>query len=240
MALAVGKILGGVLGKGGGKSGGGASQKGAGGIQAVVGAGQAIAGMIKQKKADAMMPSEEDAGQRRMMNYFSRQKNALDSGTAGTAQRGALNQMMQSGIKESFKYGAGARGLNAMSQMYQQGITNLNESDRTASLAYAQEEGKVVGDMAQRRLELGMTRYAREQARAAALKTKGNQNLASGMGSLIGGGKSVGTGGGSSSPSTSISAPTASTARKSGIGGGAGLPNPFKSTLISDVMKFKK
>jgi len=198
IVAAAGKLVGGLFGKGGGKGGSGggiggaikgAAGKGGAGIQGVLGVGQAISGMIKQKKADAMLPSAEDAGQRQMRNYFSRQKQALDSGTANSAQRNALQQMTQSGIKEAFKYGAGARGLNAMNQMYQQGVLNLNEQNRNQSLEYAKQEGTLVNDMAQRRLDLGMQRYDREQARAAALKTKGNQNMATGFGSLMGGGK---------------------------------------------------
>jgi hypothetical protein len=237
---AAGKLVGGAVklfgGKGGGKGGAGGGEggqkggiiknalgKGAGGIQAVLGAGQAIAGMIKQKKADAMLPSAEDAGQRQMRNYFARQKTALDSGTAGASQRNALQQMMQSGVKEAFKYGAGARGLNQMSQMYQQGIQGLNEQDRASSLAYAQEEGKLVDSMAQRRLDLGMQRYDREQARAASLKTKGNQNLAAGAGSLMGGASpSVGGAGGGEVLNNAVSK------GKGGVGKTGGLPNPFK------------
>lgn len=146
-------------------------------IPAAIGGAQVIAGLIKKKKADAMMPSPEDQEQRMMQRYLARQKRAYSTGTANNADRSALRQAMQSGISNSFKYGAGSRGLNAMNQMYQQGLMGINQQGSTMAANYAQQEGAAIDNMAQRRLDIQMTKYDREQARAAQLMQEGKQNL---------------------------------------------------------------
>jgi len=146
-------------------------------VPAAIGAAQTIAGLIKKKKADAMMPSPEDKEQRAMQRLLARRRRAYETGTAGNADRSALRQAMQSGISNSFKYGAGSRGLNAMNQMYQQGIFGINQQGSSMAANYAQQEGALVNEMAQRRLDIQMTKYDREQARAAQLMTEGKQNL---------------------------------------------------------------
>ena len=165
--------IGGAIGAASGIATGGASTL----IPAAIGAGQLVAGLIKKKKADSMMPSPEDQEQRAMQRYLARQKRAYATGTANNADRSALRQAMQSGISKSFKYGAGARGLNAMSQMYQQGLLGINQQGNTMAANYAQQEGQLINDMSQRRLDIQMTKYDREQARAAQLMQEGKQNL---------------------------------------------------------------
>lgn len=216
---AIGKIAGGVIGGGGGKKNGGGGmlgglkQKGGAGVGMLVGAGQMIAGQMKQKKADAMLPSDENVEQRALQRQFSRKKRAFETGTADQSQRTALNQMMKTGIKESLKFGAGARGLNAMNQIYSQGLNMVGESGKKDALDYATKEGEMINTLAQRKLELGMERYDRAQARAAQLKTDGKRNFGSSVarltGASVGGGNAsnkrkrrTSTDGGSSSSSS--------------------------------------
>lgn len=156
------------------------------GIGTAVGIGQAVAGKIKQKKADAMIPAEEDPMQRMMLNQLTRQQRAYQTGTANNASRVGMQQAMQSGIKESFKRGATARGLNAMNQMYTQGIQGLNAQDIQGAGQAQQMRGALLNQMAQRKLELGMERYDREQARSAQLLTDGKRNIGSSLARLAG------------------------------------------------------
>jgi hypothetical protein len=200
---AIGKIAGSVIGGGGGKSGGGKSgggmlnglkQKGGAGVGMIVGAGQMIAGQMKQKKADAMIPSDENVEQRALQRQFSRKKRAFETGTADQSQRTSLNQMMKSGVKESLKYGAGLKGLNAMNQIYSQGLNAIGESSKKDAFDYATKEGEMINTLAQRKLELGMERYDRAQARAAQLKTDGKRNFGSSVARLTGANVSGGGG----------------------------------------------
>lgn len=161
------------------------SDKGSNLLGTAMGAGQFLAGKIKQKKADSMIPDMEDPEQRALQRQFARQKRAFQTGTANNTSRNALKQMMQSGIKESFKYGAGTRGLNAMNQMYQQGLSGINQSGQEEARAYAGAEADVINTMAQRKLELGMEKYDREQARAAQLITDGKRNVGSSLARMV-------------------------------------------------------
>jgi hypothetical protein len=154
------------------------------GATIALGAGQALAGAIKQRKADAMIPALEDPEQRAMRNLIGRKRRAYDTGTANNAERTGLRQLYKSGISNAFKYGAGARGLNEMNKMYMQGVFNLNESGKQASNNLLQQESQAVDNIAQRKLDILMTKYDTEQARAAQLKTDGNKNLMVGVASL--------------------------------------------------------
>lgn len=164
------KILEGTIGAG---ATGGLSEV----VPAAIGATQAIVGEVKKKRADAMLPANEDPEQRAMLNYVSRRRRAFDTGTANNQDRAAIRQAMQSGISSSFKYGAGSRGLNAMNQMYLQGIGNLNSTAATASLELAKQQSVMLDKIAQRKLELQMQRYDTEQARAAQMLSEGKRNL---------------------------------------------------------------
>lgn len=146
-------------------------------VPAAIGVAQTVAGLIKKKKADSMMPAQEDPEQRAMLRYLARQKRAYSTGTANNSDRAALRQAMQSGITSSFKYGAGSRGLNSMNQMYLQGLMGINQQGTQAAAGYAQQEGGLLNEMAQRRLDVQMTKYDREQARAAQTLQEGKQNL---------------------------------------------------------------
>lgn len=170
-----GNAIGGLMGK---LNGNGTNSLVIGGIQAIV-------GMRKKKKADAMLPSMEDTEQRAMKNYISRRRRAFETGTANTASRTALRQAMQSGISNSFKYGASTRGLNAMNQMYLNGLLGLNEQGINTTNQLIQQESQAVDNIAQRKLDLGMTKYDREQARAAQLMQQANQNMGVGLAKIM-------------------------------------------------------
>lgn len=178
-------------GGGGGKKGGNAigglmeKLNGNGASSLAIGGIQAIVGMRKKKKADAMLPSMEDTEQRAMKNYISRRRRAFETGTANTASRTALRQAMQSGVSNSFKYGASTRGLNAMNQMYLNGLLGLNEQGINTTNQLIQQESQAVDNIAQRKLDLGMTKYDREQARAAQLMQQANQNMGVGLAKIM-------------------------------------------------------
>lgn len=161
------------------------------GKASALGVGQMIAGRIRQKKADSMTPAVEDPEQIMLQRQFSRQKRAFQTGTANAPQTKAIQQMMRSGLKESMKYGAGMRGLNAMNQMYSNAMMGLNQQGADQAREYAGMEGSVLNQMAQRRLEIGMEKYDREQARAAQQITDGRRNLGASLTRMTGKGVST-------------------------------------------------
>lgn len=147
------------------------------GAALAIGIGQTVAGIVKKKKADAMIPAQEDPEQRAMLRYLARQKRAYSTGTANNADRSALRQALASGVSNSFKYGAGSRGLNAMNQMYLQGLMGINAQGIQGATSYTEQEARQLGDISQRKLDLNMNVYDREQARSAQTLQEGKQNL---------------------------------------------------------------
>jgi hypothetical protein len=176
-------LIGKVIGMGGDSS---ADPTTAGGSTALgLGAVQGIAGLIKRKKADSLLPAMEDPEQRAMLRYVSRRRRSFETGTANNMDRAAMRQAMQSGISNSFKFGAGSRGLNAMNKMYTQGIMNLNQQSQGTANALIAQESKMLDDIAQRKLDLGMTKYDTQQARAAEMLKSANNNLGAGLAKVM-------------------------------------------------------
>lgn len=132
-----------------------------------------IAGKIKQNKADAMMPRYEDPEERALASYAARRKRAFQTGTASSAQRNALASAMKTGINKSFQVGGGAKGLNMMTQLFNQAQLGVQDRDMAGELQYAQMEKDAKTRLSQRKLELGLLKYNTEQARAAQLLKEG-------------------------------------------------------------------
>jgi hypothetical protein len=176
-----------LLGKAIGMGGNSNADPTSSGGQAALGLGavQGIAGLIKRKKADSLLPAMEDPEQRAMLRYVSRRRRSFETGTANNMDRAAMRQAMQSGISNSFKFGAGSRGLNAMNKMYTQGIMNLNQQSQGTANALIAQESKMLDDIAQRKLDLGMTKYDTQQARAAEMLKSANNNLGAGLAKVM-------------------------------------------------------
>lgn len=151
------------------------------------GVGSLIGGAVDKKKSKAMLPGDENLEQRALQRQFARKKRAFETGTADQSQRSALNQTMKTGIKESLKYGAGVRGLNAMNQIYSQGLNAIGEAGKKDALDYATKEGEMINTLAQRKLELGMERYDKASAEDAQNETDAKRNLGSSLARLSGG-----------------------------------------------------
>lgn len=174
------KALGGVAGGVGGLNPVGAAAMGA------LAVGKGIAGMVKQRQADRMMPAVEDPEQRALASYAKRRKRAFQTGTAQSAQRTALREAMKTGIEKSFKVGGGAKGLNAMTRMFNQGVLGLGEQALAGESRFADMEKDQTNLLAQRQLELGLLKYNTEQARAAQLKKEGKSLVNLGLARAIG------------------------------------------------------
>jgi len=148
-----------------------------GGLSAIVPAalavGKFITGKVKEKKADAMVPSMESAEERSLASYAARRKRAFQTGTATSSQRNALATAMRTGINNSFKVGGGAKGLNAMTQMFNQAQVGLKDVELAGELQYGQAERDTKTRISQRRLELGLLKYNTQQARAAQMIKEG-------------------------------------------------------------------
>ena len=178
---------------GGGLSDGNSGQGGKGGgllgkmnlapenlLMGGIGAVKNIAGLAKQKQADSMLPQAEDPEQRALASYAARRKRAFQTGTALSSQRNASLQAMKTGVNASFKVGGGAKGLNMMTQLFNQSQLGLQDKALAGESQFAKMESEQKNTIAQRKLELGLLKYNTEQARAAQLRKEGKStsNLA--------------------------------------------------------------
>ena len=88
-------------------------------------AGQMIAGAINRKKADAMLPSSENAMERQLLNTVRRRRRALETGTAATADRSAIKQMAKQYGQGAFRAG-GQVNTGVLAQLLNQGMANIS------------------------------------------------------------------------------------------------------------------
>jgi len=158
-----------------------------GGLSAPIGAvygalfGGTIAGKKRQDANSAMAIQTEDPEERAMQRFFARRKRAYLTGTANNADRNALRQGFQGGITNAFKYGATTRGLNSLSQMYQQGLMGLNAQGQQGALQYGAQESATTNNMVQRRLELALLKASQKSAEASQQTTEDKQNTGVGL-----------------------------------------------------------
>ena len=208
-------MLGGMMGgggKGGDKKGGGGG--GLGNLKSKTGSGrmgggtmaagaiggiQAITGAIQQKKADRMLPAQEDPEMRAAMTQAKRRARAFQTGTALAGERAALAQQLGTGQQRMMRYGGGRKGLLQMQQAFNQGITGLAKEGIVGQTAAQAQANTILEGISQRKLDLQMQRHDIAQARAAQRKAAGNRNLGLFMGKALStpssGGQSMDLGG---------------------------------------------
>jgi hypothetical protein len=142
-----------------------------------VGLVKTMIGKSKEKKADAMLPQNEDPEIRSMQRHFARRKRAFQTGTASNAKRNTLKSIAAGGAKAAFRLGGGTQGLNRMTQMFNQGIQGLNQDDLKGELEFGKMESSALTRIAQRKIDLGMQRHDIAQARAAQTLKEGKSTM---------------------------------------------------------------
>jgi len=183
----IGKIAGLAGGKGGGVLGAAKNNLATGG-QGVLGAGQLIAGAIQRKKADALLPPSENVMERQMLQSIRRRRRALETGTAGSADRAAIRQMGKSFARQSFQ-GGGVGNFGQMAQLQSQAMRNLASTYGQQIGAQMQMEQSQVKSMADLANDLARLRSTRMAARAEGNIQGGSQNLLAALGPKGGAGE---------------------------------------------------
>lgn len=189
MAIPVGLIvqgaslLGNLIGK---KSKGQNAGKGA---AAGMGIAQGIVGAIQRKRADALLPPSENVMERQMLQSIRRRRRALETGTAGAADRAAIRQMGKSFGRQAFA--AGGRGnFGQLAALQSQAMQNLASSYGQQIGAAMQAEQQQVGRMADLANDLALLRSNRMSARAEQNIKAGRSNLLTALGGKGGQGSS--------------------------------------------------
>ena len=168
------------------------------GVSAILGAGQSIAGQIQRKKADALIPPSESVMERQMLQSIRRRRRAMETGTAGAADRAAIRQMGKSFGRQSFQ--AGGRGnLGQLAALQSQAMQNLASSYGQQTTALLGQEQKQANRMAGVARDLALLRSDRMSARAEANIQGGSQNLLASINPKLGSGYGNSKGDGDSS-----------------------------------------
>jgi len=142
-----------------------------------------LSGANKKREANEAMNNLQtvDPEERAMQRFFARRKRAYLTGTANNLDRSALRSGLQSGINNAFKYGSPTRGINALGQIYQQGLMGLNAQGIQGANMYGTQENAVTNNMIQRRLELALLKSSQKSAESAQQTTEDKQNTGVGL-----------------------------------------------------------
>jgi len=149
-------------------------------------AGQMIAGAINRKKADTAIPMSENPMERQMLNTIRRRRQALQTGTAGTADRAAMRQMAK-GYQTGAMRAGGPANFGQYNQLLSNAAGNLaaaNGQQLNQVIGLEQEQSKNMANLSN---DLALLRSSRLSAQAENQMKAGTQNL---LATLGGGSKS--------------------------------------------------
>jgi len=183
---AVGKIIGGLMG---GPAGAAAGDKGqdmvgqmAGqGAKLALAGGQLIAGTINRKKAEAAIPMSENPMERQMLNTIRRRRQALQTGTANSANTAAMRQMAK-GYQTGAMRAGGPANFGQYNQLMSNAAQNLAAANGQELNQVIGMEQKQVGDMANLANDLALLRSSRISAQAENQMKAGTQNMLATLG----------------------------------------------------------
>jgi hypothetical protein len=144
-------------------------------VTAALGAGQMVAGAIQRKKADSLLPPSESAMERQILQNTRRRRRALETGTAGSADRAAIRQMS----KTISRRGGGTGQTAALISQAMQNLSQTYGQQTTALLGQEQQQGNRMAGVAR---DLALLRSNRKSAQAEANVQAGTQNLLASVG----------------------------------------------------------
>lgn len=176
--------LSGLMGKVGGMSGGmsGGMPGGLGQVGKIgMAAGQMILGAINRKKAEAAIPMSENPMERQMLNTIRRRRQALQTGTANSANTAAMRQMAK-GYQTGAMRSGGPVNFGQYNQLMQNAASNLAAANGQELNQVLGMEQKQVGDMANLSNDLALLRSSRISAKAENQMKSGTQNLLATLG----------------------------------------------------------
>ena len=144
-------------------------------------AGQMIAGVVNRKKADAAIPMSENPMERQMLNTIRRRRQALQTGTAGTADRAAMRQMAK-GYQTGAMRAGGPANFGQYNQLLSNAAGNLaaaNGQQLNQVIGLEQEQSKNMANLSN---DLALLRSSRLSAQAENQMKAGTQNLLATLG----------------------------------------------------------
>ena len=172
-------MLGGIMPKGGGGGGGGIASKipkmgNAFGL--VQGLTQIARGRRDRKRAEAATPETQGRQLLQQRTLLDRQRRALQTGTATRRQSEMFAQAFKTGATQSFRGGGGTRGLNQLTQMFNQGIIGLSNQSQQQQIALLDQRGAVADTLAAQERELGLLKQSKLEAKSEQMLKMGRSN----------------------------------------------------------------
>ena len=123
-------------------------------------AGQMITGVVNRKKADAAIPMSENPMERQMLNTIRRRRQALQTGTANSADTAAMRQMAK-GYQTGAMRSGGPVNFGQYNQLMQNAAGNLAAANGQQLNQVLGMEQKQTGDMANLANDLALLRSSR-------------------------------------------------------------------------------
>jgi hypothetical protein len=158
------------------------------GAKLAMAGGQMIAGAINRKKADAAIPMSENPMERQMLNTIRRRRQALQTGTADSADRSAMRQMAK-GYQTGAMRAGGPVNFGQYNQLMQNAAGNLAAANGQQLNQVLGMEAEQVKGMANLSNDLALLKSSRLSAQAENQMKAGTQNLLA----TVGGGQGLGT-----------------------------------------------
>ena len=151
------------------------------GAKLAMAGGQMIAGAINRKKADAAIPMSENPMERQMLNTIRRRRQALQTGTANSADRASMRQMAK-GYQTGAMRAGGPVNFGQYNQLMQNAAGNLAAANGQQLNQVLGMEAEQVKGMANLSNDLALLRSTNRKAIGESQMKAGTQNLLATLG----------------------------------------------------------
>lgn len=135
-------------------------------IGGAIGLASGLYNASQQKKAQGLLPPQVDPNQAAMERYYARMRTAYQTGTAQASQRADLQSTTQEALRNAFKFGGASTDVAGIKSIYLNGLMGLNQQGQQMELGYADRQNQLVGDIAQRKLDIQGAQYQQSMLNA--------------------------------------------------------------------------
>jgi len=154
----------------------------------IQGLSQIARGRQHLRRAEAAQPETQSRQLLQQQTLLDRQRRALQTGTATRRQAEMFAQAFKTGATQSFRGGGGTRGLNQLTQMFNQGVVGLSSQSQQQQIALLEQRGAVADTLAAQEREMGLLKMAKEEARGEQMLKTGRSNVTAGITTALSGG----------------------------------------------------
>jgi hypothetical protein len=140
------------------------------------------------RRAEAAQPETQSRQLLQQQTLLDRQRRALQTGTATRRQAEMFAQAFKTGATQSFRGGGGTRGLNQLTQMFNQGVVGLSSQSQQQQIALLEQRGAVADTLAAQEREMGLLKMAKAEAKGEQSLKTGRSNVTAAQATFFSGG----------------------------------------------------